>query len=55
MALPFLSLTGNVKEAIKQLEGFRKIWDPNKKLFSHIWYEEIADFTCKDFWGVENG
>lgn len=56
MAPPFLAVTGHPVEAVKQIEGFRKIMlDPDKKLYSHIWDEKKNDFIRKDFWGVGNG
>ena len=56
MAMPFLSITGHIREAIRQIEGIRRLlWNPDKKLFSHIWDDEIKDFASKDCWGVGNG
>ena len=56
MALPFLSMTGNYREAVRQVDGFRKIlWDDDKKLLSHIWDEEEGKWASRDFWGVGNG
>jgi rhamnogalacturonyl hydrolase YesR len=56
MAPPFLAIAGQPDEAMKQIEGFRKLlWDGRKKLFSHIWDDAKNDFGRKDFWGVGNG
>ena len=56
MAPPFLSAAGNHDEAVKQIEGFRRLlFDPGKKLMSHIWDEERHAFARKAFWGVGNG
>ncbi len=56
MAPPFLAVAGRPDEAVRQIEGFRRLlWDGKKKLFSHIWDEGANDFFRKDFWGVGNG
>ena len=56
MAPPFLAVAGHSQEAVKQIEGIRKIMlDPEKKLYSHIWDDKKKDFIRKDFWGVGNG
>jgi unsaturated rhamnogalacturonyl hydrolase len=56
MAPPFLAVAGQPREAVKQLEGFRRVlWNPDKKLLSHIWDEGTGDFARKDCWGVGNG
>ncbi len=56
MAPPFLAVAGQPKEAVKQVEGIRQLlWNPEKKLFSHIWDDSKNDFLRKDFWGVGNG
>lgn len=56
MAPPFLAVAGSPDEAVKQIEGFRKLlWNRKRKLFSHIWDEGANDFYRKDFWGVGNG
>ncbi len=56
MAIPILSMTGHHREAITQIEGFKKIlWNVDKKLFSHIWDDDLKAFEHKDFWGVGNG
>jgi len=56
MAPPFLAVAGRPDEAIKQIEGFRKLlWNPAKKLYSHIWDDGKKDWARKDCWGVGNG
>jgi unsaturated rhamnogalacturonyl hydrolase len=56
MGPPFLAVAGHPLEALKQIEGYRKILrDPEKKLYYHIWDEDKKDFTRKLFWGVGNG
>jgi unsaturated rhamnogalacturonyl hydrolase len=56
MAPPFLAASGHIKEAVKQIEGFRKLlWNGEKKLYSHMWDDDKDQFARKDFWGVGNG
>jgi len=56
MAPPFIAVAGHPQEAVKQIEGFRKLlWNSEEKLFSHIWDDSLNDFERKDFWGVGNG
>lgn len=56
MAPPFLAVAGQHEEAVKQIEGYRRLlWNDKAKLFSHIWDDEKNDFGRKDFWGVGNG
>lgn len=56
MAPPFLAVAGYLQEAVKQVVGYRKIlWNPEKKLFYHIWDEDKQQFERKLFWGVGNG
>ncbi len=56
MAPPFLAAAGRPDEAVRQVEGMRKLlWNPQKKLFSHIWDDDKNDFDRKDCWGVGNG
>ena len=56
MVPPFLSVAGYYKEAVNQITGFRKaLWNPKKKLFSHVWDDDINNFAPKDLWGVGNG
>ncbi len=56
MAPPFLAVAGAPAEALKQVEGFRKLlWNPSAKLFSHIWDDGRKAFEREAFWGVGNG
>ncbi|MDF2986479.1 MAG: glycosyl hydrolase [Eubacterium sp.] len=56
MSPPFLSAAGCHTEALKQIKGYISLlFNPEKKLFSHIWDESKNDFARKDFWGVGNG
>jgi rhamnogalacturonyl hydrolase YesR len=56
MAPPFLAVAGEPGEAVRQVEGLRKrLWDPGKKLYSHIWDEGKQEFGRRAFWGVGNG
>ena len=56
MAPPFLAVAGQPQEAVKQVEGIRRVlWNQEKKLFSHIWDDSKNDFFRKDFWSVGNG
>jgi unsaturated rhamnogalacturonyl hydrolase len=56
MAPPFLAAAGAHAEALKQVDGFRKLlWNEGRKLFSHIWDDDRDGFERQDFWGVGNG
>jgi unsaturated rhamnogalacturonyl hydrolase len=56
MAPPFLAVAGAPAEAVKQVEGFRRLlWDPEARLFSHIWDGSKKAFERKAHWGVGNG
>ena len=56
MAPPFLAVAGHPEEAVTQVVGYRKIlFNPEKKLFYHMWDEDRGDFERKLFWGVGNG
>lgn len=56
MAPPFLAVAGQPAEAVRQIEGFRRIlWDAKADLFSHIWDDGKKDFDRKAHWGVGNG
>ncbi len=56
MFIPTLSLTGHHKEAVAQIEGFKKIlWNEDKHLFSHIWDDDLKEFAHEASWGVGNG
>jgi unsaturated rhamnogalacturonyl hydrolase len=56
MAPPFLAEAGYPEEAFRQVEGYRKILlNPEKKLFYHIWDQDLKKYERKVFWGVGNG
>jgi rhamnogalacturonyl hydrolase YesR len=56
MAPPFLAVAGQPEEAVKQVLGYRRLlWNPQRKLFYHIWDEDRHAFERELFWGVGNG
>jgi unsaturated rhamnogalacturonyl hydrolase len=56
MAPPFIAVSGHGQEAVRQIEGFRGLlWRPEKRLFAHIWDDELQAFDRADCWGVGNG
>jgi rhamnogalacturonyl hydrolase YesR len=56
MVCPFLVLAGHPEEAIRQLRGYWKyLWNPEKKLLSHMWDDDRKSFHRKALWGVGNG
>lgn len=56
MLPPFLAVAKKYEEAVKQIEGtFSYLWNPDKKLLSHMWDCEKNEFVRKDCWGVGNG
>ncbi|HSA94635.1 MAG TPA: glycoside hydrolase family 88 protein [Acidobacteriota bacterium] len=56
MAPPFLAMAGAPAEAVKQVEGIRRLlWDKKARLFSHIWDDGKKAFERKAHWGVGNG
>jgi len=56
MAPPFLAVAGYPDEAVRQVEGFRRLlWDPKARLYAHMWDEGLNDFARADHWGVGNG
>jgi rhamnogalacturonyl hydrolase YesR len=56
MVAPFLVLAGHPEEAVKQIRGFWKyLWNPERKLLSHIYDADKKSFVRKAFWGVGNG
>lgn len=56
MAPPFLAICGHYDEAVKQINGYRKILlDPQKKLYYHMWDQDRMVYSRKLFWGVGNG
>jgi len=49
-------VAGHPQEALKQVAGYHSIlFDPIKKLYHHIWDDDLQEFTRKEFWGVGNG
>ncbi|OPH46655.1 glycosyl hydrolase [Paenibacillus ferrarius] len=56
MAPPFLAVCGYYQEAVRQVDGYWKLlWDPEARLFSHIWDDGAKSFVRKAHWGVGNG
>ena len=56
MAPPFLAVAGEPAEALRQVEGLRlRLWNPENRLFSHIWDEGQRQLVRRAFWGVGNG
>ena len=56
MLAPYLAAAGYYEEAVKQVYGYwDKLYNPEKKLLSHMWNDEKEEFIRKDFWGVGNG
>ncbi|GGG54050.1 glycoside hydrolase family 88 protein [Paenibacillus radicis (ex Gao et al. 2016)] len=56
MAPPFLAISGHFDEAVKQIDGYRKLlWNPEAKLFAHIYDDEAQSFIREAHWGVGNG
>lgn len=56
MAPPFLAAADYPDEAVRQMDGMKRyLWNPEKRLFSHIWDEGKQAFERADFWGVGNG
>lgn len=56
MLPPFLAAAGQFKEALKQIEGYRKyLYNPMDRLYSHMWNDEKRQFDRQDYWGVGNG
>lgn len=56
MLPPFLAAAGKFTEAVKQIDGaFSYLYNPGKKLLSHMWDCEKKIFIRKDCWGVGNG
>jgi len=55
-APPFLAARGYYDEAIKQIEGYRKLlWNEEKKLLAHIWDDGRRQLKDPNFWGGGNG
>ena len=55
-APPFLASMGHCDEAMRQIEGYRKLlFNPEKKLMAHIWDDGKRQFADPSFWGGGNG
>jgi len=56
MAPPFLVVAGQLDEAIRQIHGIKnRLWNSEKKLYSHIWDEDRKALKRAAYWGVGNG
>ncbi len=56
MLPPFLAAAGDYKEALKQIEGYRKyLYNTKDQLYSHMWDDENKRLNRSDYWGVGNG
>jgi unsaturated rhamnogalacturonyl hydrolase len=56
MGPPFLAVAGEPVEAVRQVEGLRRLlWNRSARLFSHIWDDGREAFERKAFWGIGNG
>jgi unsaturated rhamnogalacturonyl hydrolase len=55
-AVPFLAVAGRTEAALAQALGLRKrLWNPDRRLFHHIWDDGEQRFADPAFWGVGNG
>jgi unsaturated rhamnogalacturonyl hydrolase len=55
-APPFFAAMGFYDRAIRQIEGYRKVlFNPQKKLMTHIWDDGKQQFVDPEFWGGGNG
>jgi rhamnogalacturonyl hydrolase YesR len=55
-APPFLAAMGFHDEALAQIDGYRqRLWNPEKKLFAHIWDDGKRQLKDSSFWGGGNG
>jgi rhamnogalacturonyl hydrolase YesR len=56
MGPPFLAAAGEPGEAVRQIEGMRRLlWLPDKQLYAHQWDNGAQAFRRADCWGVGNG
>jgi unsaturated rhamnogalacturonyl hydrolase len=56
MAPPLLAAAGHFREAMQQFDGYRALlWNAQKKLFAHIWDDEMGGLFHPNAWGVGNG
>ena len=55
-APPFLAAMGHIGEALKQIDGYKKLlFNPQKKLMAHIWDDGKKQLVDAGFWGGGNG
>ncbi|MGO8672873.1 MAG: glycoside hydrolase family 88 protein [Capsulimonadaceae bacterium] len=53
---PYLASVGHVDEALAQMAGLRnRLWNPDERLFAHIWDDERQSYVDPSYWGVGNG
>jgi unsaturated rhamnogalacturonyl hydrolase len=56
MAPPFLAVAGHPREAVRQIDGMRRLlWLPDKQLYAHQWDDGAQAFVRAECWGVGNG
>lgn len=56
MVPPFLAAYGDYDECMKQFRGYRaRLWQPEKKLYSHRWSDDENRFLTERCWGGGNG
>lgn len=56
MAPPFLAAAGHPREAVRQIEGFRRcLWRAEVQLYAHQWDDNLGAYRRADPWGVGNG
>lgn len=56
MAPPFLAAAGQEHEAMGQIRGIKnRLWNSEKKLYAHIWDEDLQSLKRAAHWGVGNG
>ena len=55
-APPFLAAMGHFNEALKQIDGYKRLlFNPDKKLMAHIWDDGKKQLVDPGFWGGGNG
>jgi rhamnogalacturonyl hydrolase YesR len=56
MLPPFLAAYKDYNECLKQYRGYRaRLWQPEKKLYSHRWSDDNNKFLSEKCWGGGNG
>jgi rhamnogalacturonyl hydrolase YesR len=56
MGPPFLAAAGQYDEAVRQIEGMRRLlWLAEKQLYAHQWDDGAQSFRRAACWGVGNG